>query len=512
MSKLSRFVLLVFLVALSLWGMWPTLQWYFVLPEETKELVKISEEEMDKLSPELRKQVLDIKALRKKVMNLGLDLQGGANLLLEVDQEELKAQLAEKGGDTLSENAFREELDKATERATEILKNRMDTFGVSEVSIAKTFDGRISIEMPGVSDPQLVKESLSKIGRLEFKLVDEETMKKLRDLGVPMVGDAVMSLQGLPTNFTLPSDSDWYPWYENDDYGIPHLRGWYVLKKETVLDGTYVESARSDMNPTTGQPVVSFSLTLEGADIFADVTRNNIGRRLAIVLDGRVKSAPVIHSEIPGGKGEISGRFTYNETEFLANILKAGALPVRLNVVEERVVGPSLGADAIQGGTKAVLIAILAVVVFMVIWYKGSGVIAVIGLVFNMFFLFAILAGIFRATMTLSGIAGIALTVGMAVDANVIIFSRIREEMKRSHNFRHALENGYKHASATIWDSNITTFFAAVALSLFGTGSIKGFGMTLGAGIIANMFAMLFVTKLIYDFLLDTLKLKKVSV
>ncbi len=512
MSKLARFVLLLILVALGYWGMWPTIQWYFLLPEDTKELIKISEEEMDKLSPEVRKQVIDIKALRKRVMNLGLDLQGGANLLLEVDAEELKAQLADKGGESLSEAAFREEFDRANERAVEILKNRMDTFGVSEVSIAKTFDGRISVELPGVSEPQIIRESLSRVGRLEFKLVDEEAMKKLQELGVQMVQGAVISRQNIPTNFVLPADSDWYPLYENDDYGIPRLRGWYVLKKETVLDGTYMDRAQPDMNPTTGQPVVSFSLTLEGAEIFADVTRNNVGRRLAIVLDGRVKSAPVINSEIPGGRGEISGKFTYEEANFLANILKAGSLPVRLNVVQEQIVGPSLGADAIEGGTKAVIISLIVVALFMIVWYKGSGVIAVIGLVFNIYFLLAILSGIFTATLTLSGIAGIALTIGMAVDANVIIFSRIREEMKRNPNFRHALENGYKHASATIWDSNLTTFFAAVALSLFGTGSIKGFGMTLGAGIIANMFAMLFVTRLVYDFLLDTLKLKKVSI
>ncbi|MCX7881896.1 MAG: protein translocase subunit SecD [Brevinematales bacterium] len=512
MSKLFRFVLLLVLVALGFWGMWPTISWYFLLPQETKDLVKVSEEEMDKLSPELRKQVIQTKALRKRVMNLGLDLQGGANLLLEVDADELRAMLTEKGTGELSETAFREELDKANERAVEILKNRMDTFGVSEVSIAKTFDGRISVEMPGVSEPQIIRESLSKVGRLEFKLVDEEAMKKLAELGVPMANGVVISLQNVPTNFVMPAESEWYPFYENDEYGIPRLRGWYVLKKETVLDGTYIESARSDMNPTTGQPVVSFSLTIEGAEIFADVTRQNVGRRLAIVLDGRVKSAPFINSEIPGGKGEISGRFTYQETDFLANILKAGALPVKLNVVEERIVGPSLGADAIEGGTNALVVAIVVVALFMVVWYKGSGLIAVIGLVFNMYFLLAILSGLLKATLTLSGIAGMALTVGMAVDANVIIFSRIREELKRQSKFRHAMEEGYKHASTTIWDSNLTTFFAAVALSLFGTGSIKGFGTTLAAGIIANMFAMLFVTRLVYDFLLDTLKLKKVSI
>ncbi|NPV37840.1 MAG: protein translocase subunit SecD [Brevinematales bacterium] len=512
MNKLSRFVLLLILVGLGFWGMWPTISWYFLLPYETKDLIKVSEEEMDKLSPEVRKQVIEVKALRKKVMNLGLDLQGGANLLLEVDADELRAMLSEKAAGEMSDAAFREEMDKANERAVEILKNRMDTFGVSEVSIAKTFDGRISVELPGVSEPQIIRESLSKVGRLEFKLVDEEAMKKLGELGVPMSGGVVMTLQNVPTNFVLPADSEWYPFYENDEYGIPRLRGWYVLKKETVLDGTYVESARSDMNPTTGQPVVSFTLTIEGAEIFADVTRQNVGRRLAIVLDGRVKSAPVINSEIPGGRGEISGRFTYQETEFLANILKAGALPVKLNVVEERIVGPSLGADAIEGGTKALIVAIVVVALFMVVWYKGSGLIAVVGLVFNMYFLLAILAGLLKATLTLSGIAGMALTVGMAVDANVIIFSRIREELKRQGRFRHAVDEGYKHASMTIWDSNLTTFFAAVALSLFGTGSIKGFGTTLAAGIIANMFAMLFVTRLVYDFLLDTLKLKKVSI
>jgi protein-export membrane protein SecD len=384
----------------------------------------------------------------------------------------------------------------------------MDQFGVSEPSIRQTFDGRISIELPGLDNPQLIRDALSKVGRLEFHLVDEDTMAKIQNLSLPMYQGALVSRENLPADFVLPEDSEWYSYWENDEYGFPKMKGWFVLKKAVEMDGTSIDNARADM----GQRgyVVPFQLNERGTDIFSELTGANIGRRLAIVLDGKVKSAPNIQSEI-NGSGEITGSFTFDEAIFLANVLKAGSLPVKLDIAEERVIGPSLGRDSIEKGLKAFLIGTAAVVLFMLIWYKVSGFVAVIGLAFNMFFLVALL-GFVNATLTLSGIAGIALTVGMAVDANVLIYERIREEMKRSRSYKHALENGYHMASKTIWDANLTTLIASLALYVYGTGSIKGFGITLTFGIISNIFAALFVTRLIFDWLLDTFKLKKISV
>lgn len=513
MKKLSRFVILLITMFVAGWFLYPSVQWYFFVPDLEKEYLKIPQDELDVQSAEIKRRVNELKKIRKRALSLGLDLQGGVNITLQVNEESLKKQLLEKYDydQAKADEVFPEELKNSLDRALEVLKNRMDQFGVSEPTIRKTFEGRISIELPGMDNPQLIKDALSKVGRLEFRIVDEKSMKTLQEQGVGMPRGYVLTREEVPAGFRVPEDSEWVSSWKNDEFGIPKLEGWYLLKKKVDLDGTLVKNARSDVDSRNGQPKVDFELTSEGADIFAEVTAQNVNKRLAIVLDGKIKSAPNIRGEIPGGTGEITGDFTMDETVFLANVLKAGALPVKLDIVQERVIGATLGADSITETTTAALWGAIIVIAFMIVYYRFSGLVAMVGLVLNMVFVIALLAGV-SATLTLSGIAGIALTVGMAVDANVIIYERIREELRRSRNFKHALENGYSHASSTIWDSNLTTLIAAFALYVFGTGTIKGFGITLAFGIIANIFAALFVTRLVFDWYFDTFHPRKVSI
>jgi preprotein translocase subunit SecD len=519
MGKGIRYTILLITIGFSIWVLYPTIKWYYLIPENEKELLKLTQDELDTKSPEIKKKFMELKKTRQNAISLGLDLMGGVNLTLQVDEDDLKQKIIERyedlGTEKIDEAKIQDELKKEYEasidRALEVLRNRMDQFGVAEPIIRKTFEGRISIELPGLNNPQLVREALNRIGKLEFHLVDEDSMKKLSQMNIPMGrGGYIISRENIPSDFQLPEDSDWYPYYENDQYGIPKHKGWYVLKKKVELDGTMIAKARNDADQY-GRPVVDFELTPEGADIFAEVTGQNVGKRLAIVLDGRVKSAPTIQSEIPAGRGQISGSFTIDETILLANILKAGALPVKLNVVQERIIGPTLGRDSIMESSRALLIGVLLVGLFMIVYYKVSGLIAVIAVSFNIFYLLALL-GMVKATLTLSGIAGIALTVGMGVDANVIIYERIKEELRASRLLKHALDNGFSHAKATIIDSNLTTIFAAVALYVFGSGTIKGFGLTLLFGIIANIFAALFITRLMFDTWIETFKPKKISI
>jgi len=512
MSKLSRFFVLIVFIGVALWFLYPSIEWYFIMSQKDKDLLTLSQDQLDIQPPEIKKRALQVKNVRKGALSLGLDLQGGVNITLQINEESLSNQLLEKyefDTNKLSAN-YENEFLSASDRALEVLKNRMDQFGVAEPIIRKTFDHRITIELPGLNNPQLIKEALSRVGRLEFKLVDEKSMKKLSELNVQMPRGYVLSRQDVPQDFQIPAESEWASYWENDEFGIPKLKGWYILYKKVELDGTMISTARPD-HDQYGRNYIAFELTPEGTDIFAEVTGQNIKNRLAIVLDGKVKSAPSIQSEIAGGSGQITGDFTVEEAAFLANVLKAGSLPVKLDIVQERIIGASLGEDSIKDGTKAALIGAIIVVVFMIAYYKLSGLFSIISLAFNMLFLVALLAGV-RATLTLSGIAGIALTVGMAVDANVIIYERIREELRRSKNYRHALENGFQHASATIWDANITTIIAAFTLYIFGSGTIKGFGITLAFGIIANIFAALFICRLIFDWWLDTFHPEKISV
>ncbi|RKY89418.1 protein translocase subunit SecD, partial [candidate division KSB1 bacterium] len=288
------------------------------------------------------------------------------------------------------------------------------------------------------------------------------------------------------------------------------------VKKEPELTGKYLNDADVQIGggsslASAGQPVVTMKMNSEGAKIFARVTGANVGRRLAIVLDNKVYSAPRINTKIPHGNAIIEGMADMKEAKDLAIVLRAGALPAPVKIIEERTVGPSLGADSIRKGTKSAIIGLILVIVFMMIYYRLSGLIADIALVMNLIIILAVLAG-FHFTLTLPGVAGIILTIGMAVDANVLIFERIREELRTGKTIRASIDAGYSRAFTTILDANITTLITAIVLYQFGTGPIRGFALTLSIGILSSMFTALVVTRLIFDYITEKFALRKLSI
>jgi preprotein translocase subunit SecD len=285
----------------------------------------------------------------------------------------------------------------------------------------------------------------------------------------------------------------------------------YLLKKRTLLTGEYITDARVRIDSQYNEPYVSLSFNSRGARLFEKITSENIEKKLAIVLDNNIYSAPVIRDRIPDGKAQITGRFTMDDARDLAIVLRAGNLPAPVEILEKRTVGPSLGKDSIEKGFRSMIIGGVVVVVFMVIYYGFSGIIADMALLLNILFIMAGLA-FFGATLTLPGIAGMILTIGMAVDANVLIFERIREEMRLGKPTRAAIEGGYAKAMVTILDANVTTFIAALVLFQFGTGPVRGFAVTLSIGIVASFITAVFVTRVVFDYLFIYKKMKRISI
>ena len=403
----------------------------------------------------------------KEKINLGLDLQGGMHLILRVDTSSLSPQ--EKKG--------------VMERALAIVRNRVDQFGVSEPSIQIQGKDRIVVQLPGVTERERAIDLLGKTALLEFKLVESDK-EKLRS-----------ALEGnIPEGYELKEL--FFSRREKEE-----RREFLLLHKTPCLTGKYLIDANMRFDPEHfNQPVVALRFNREGAKKFAQISSKNVGKRLAIVLDGEVQSAPVIREPILNGEAIISGDFTQTEASDLAIILRAGALPAPIRIEEERTVGPSLGKDSIQRGIRSAIWGGMAVVLFMAIYYLLAGMIADLALCLNLILILGALA-YFKATLTLPGIAGIILTIGMAIDANVLIFERIREEIKNGRSLRNAISAGYKRAFLTIVDANLTTLITALILFRFGSGPVKGFAVTLSIGIIASMFTALFCTRLIFDFL-----------
>ena len=477
--------------------------------------------------------------LLAKKINLGLDLQGGMHLVLrsnfhsiEKKQEKRalnellakkKRALTEIEKADIKKSSILSEDDKTeiTKQALEILRNRVDKFGVSEPSIRPRGNEAIEIQLPGVKDPKSVKKALGATGTVQYRLVNDENTKKVDDWlknnmdGVPFPTDNI-KLDNLSEKIRiaikLPSTFELLYLYKRDLDSKKLVPGsLLVLENKVSLAGDDIKTASIGRDERGGFKV-DFKTTAEGASKFAIVTRKeNTGRRLAIVIDGKVRSAPSINSQIAGGSAEINGDFTRSEAQALTRIIKEGALPVDLEIIEERTVGPSLGQDAIDSGVTAIKVGLLGVMIFMLIYYKFAGFIANIGLVLNMVFMLALLSWM-GFTLTLPGIAGFILTVGMAVDANVIIFERIKEEIKNGKSVRMSIVHGFDKAFWTIFDANLTTLIAAFILYNFGTGPIKGFAVTLLIGILCSMFASLFVTRHIYEIISLNKKNKKLSI
>ncbi len=407
---------------------------------------------------------------REGKIKLGLDLQGGMHLVLRVDT----AKLAESA---------RED---ATVRAVEIIRNRIDQFGVSEPSIQREGADRIIVQLPGIQDRERALALIGKTAQLEFRLVSDDDQK---------LGDALAGK--VPEGFRLYAA-------EGEDKQL-------LLEDKVLLSGKTVVDAGVSFESQFNEPVVTMEFNNEGANLFSELTGANTGRRLAIVLDDKVQSAPVINERIPSGKAQITGRFDLAAANDLSIALRAGALPAPIVIEEERSVGPSLGKDSIEDGIRSAMWGFIAVVIFMTGYYLFGGLVANFALSLNILIILAALS-YFRATLTLPGIAGAVLTVGMAVDTNVLIFERIREELALKKPFSSSLTAGYKKAFVTILDSNLTTLITALILYYIGSGPIRGFALTLAIGLAASMFTGIFVTRTIFDFIsmkggLKTLKM-----
>lgn len=397
----------------------------------------------------------------------------------------------EKNGEQLIyylvfKNDYKEKQAKMVlDQALKTIRNRIDAFGVAEPDIRKQADNRIQIQLPGLDDPERAIRVIGKTAHLEFMLVDDSVDLEKAKQNILPPGRKVYYLYR-----TLPSGEE--------------VKQPIVLIDTPLLTGEYITNAAVAFD-SFGRPYVSLSFNARGAKIFERITGENVNKRLAIVLDGKVYSAPVIQEKIIGGRASITGNFTTDEAHDLAIVLRAGSLPAPVKVLEERSVGPSLGQESIQKGVFSALLGGALVAVFMLIYYGLGGLIADIVLVFNLILIMAGLAA-FGATLTLPGIAGIILTIGMAVDANVLIFERIREELRQGLTPRKAVAEGFSRATLTILDANITTIIAAIILYQFGTGPIRGFAVTLTLGIIASMFTAIFVSRTIFEWWLANKK------
>jgi len=467
------------LVGLSAYFLLPTLRWYRMAPDERAD------------------RELDRDPILKKTLNLGLDLRGGTHLVLELDRSKLPP-------DTKTIDAL--------DRAIEIIRNRVDQFGVAEPLIARQGDRWIVVQLPGIKDSERAKELIGKTALLEFRLVDDSGIitnlsKALLDKKMSM--DQYFALQ---SSGTLPADlkkavpAGWEVLPERKD--TERLGGRYLVVKSTPeLTGATLVDAKvtfggGSNQMMSGYPSVSIEFNAEGAKLFGLVTEANVNKQLGIVLDGQVQSAPVIRSAIPDGHAVIEGNFSAEDAKLLATILKAGALPAPVRVIEERTVGATLGEDSIKAGVRSCLIGLAMVMLFMGVYYSFSGLIADFAMLINMLCIFGALAW-FHATLTLPGIAGTILSLAMAVDANVLILERVREELQLGKSVRLAIDLGYKHAWPAIIDGHVTNFISAVLLFQFGTGPVKGFAVTLMSGIVISIFTAVFFTHMIYDYWME---------
>jgi SecD/SecF fusion protein len=534
-SQLWLTLITIFLIVASLWYLYPSLK-LWTLSDGEKAILKEKDPQM-------------LFNLERKGIKLGLDLKGGMHVVLQVDKAQLKP----------------EESRDAVDRALEIIRNRVDQFGVAEPLIQKQGEDRIIVELPGLQDVERAQNLIGQTAQLEFRLLEtqentvevlkkideivaqeqkgekpsekkEKTKEMVKDLFSQEVVDTTLAEEGqeedwlsdkpftsmlessgsnfflVPLDYKLkveqnlkdpkvqgviPED-DTFAWATR----IENIRGedyqkLYLLKKRVELSGKYLTEARETFDQFH-RPQVNFTLTREGGREFARLTGANIDKPLGIILDGRVESTPIIRARIrESGVIELGGG-TIEDAHDLAVVLRAGALPAPVKIIENRVIGPSLGQDSINKGVKAAIVGITLVVLFMAIYYKLSGIIADIALILNLVFVLAALAGL-HATLTLPGIAGIILTIGMSVDSNVLIFERIREELRTGKTVRASIDAGYKRALLTIIDAHVTTLITAAVLFQFGTGPIKGFAVTLSLGVIISLFTAVVVTRLIFN-------------
>ena len=589
---------------------------------QLEDMVRVVEDSLLSADPEITKT-------REKRIKLGLDLQGGMRVVLEVSTSQLLAKLANNPDETFEEilkeaeeesilsdesivdivgrkltergirysryfgtirqdddqilGGLKEDTDDAVTRALEIIRNRIDQYGVAEPSIQRQGSRRIIVELPGVAREEEAKQLLQGTALLEFRLLKEpeftiSVMQKIDEslakaMGVldtiatqseidessiaegdtSLVSDDTLATEDLSEEefkkqhpfFTIalldPQGGSADAYVKADDKNklllmlsrpevqkvIPNnvefvfsakaigqqegqdIYIMYLVNNEPELTGGVITDAQANIDPNSSSPIVSMTMNSEGATDWARITGANIEKRIAIMLDGVVFSAPVVRNKITGGRSQIEGMANMEEAKLLEIVLKAGALPAPVEILEERTVGPSLGEDSIIKGFRSVVLGYILVVLFMIFYYQRAGTVAAAALVFSVLFILGVLAG-FKATLTLPGIAGIILTIGMAVDANVLIFERIREEMATGKTIKASIDSGFARANSAIIDSNITTFFTGIILYQFGTGPVQGFALTLMIGIAASLFSALVISRLVLDIM--TAKGVKVSI
>ena len=513
MKRNRKLVLILALIAAAVYYLLPSVEFY-----------SMTDDGLEAMGLKAPEQLADLK---NRSLNLGLDLQGGIHLVLEVKTEGMEQQEAQD----------------AVAQAQEVIRNRVDQFGVAEPTIQRQGDNRIIIELPGVQDVQRAKDLVGQTALLEFQLLEpsedrtrliqridqvlapEEEEEEEEDLLLSSTAESaplssmlnfagedltvsgrdlqrVKNLLNTPeAQELIPADVEFI--FSSKPAGAEGNEFYflYLVGKKPEMTGHMIQDAFVSIGQVVeylGQPIVNFSTTDEGVRLFSRITGSHIGERMAIVLDESVYSAPVIQSKISEGRGIITGSGTQEEAKDLAIVLRAGALPAEVEIIEDRTVGPSLGRDSIEQGKTAAIYSMVLIAIFMILYYRATGLIADFALLLNMLFIMAVLAG-FHATLTLPGIAGIILTIGMAVDANVLIFERIREELRSGKTIRAAIDSGYGHALSAIIDANVTTFLVGIVLYQFGTGPIRGFALTLCIGIISSLFTAFFVTRTIFD-------------
>ena len=604
----------VFFLALSAWYLFPSFQGLSL----NSRLEGMGQEERVDYE---RENYSRIESIKEKSLNLGLDLQGGMHVTMEVGLRELLVQLAGERRDDMFDqvlavayartetegisliDAFVEEFEgrdsdaslsryfrseeitrrssnaevtdylrteaaEAMQRAMQVIRNRVDRYGVTEPSIQTQGSRRIVVELPGIDDPERVRRLLKGTARLEFRLMadpgelnsslqriisyyevdvaaeadsvetpaEEDTSEEadtsfdvsqllaetegLDDVGNPLLdvlipagqGSVVfgeVSVQDTATFNSLMADPEVQAMlprdiellYDANPSGTGGAEYYPVLavNMNAELTGDVITDARADFDQTTNQPLVDMEMNSEGARVWSRITGANVGKNVAIVLDRVVYSYPTVIGQISGGRSQITGLASQEESDDIVTVLKSGALPAPVDIVEERTVGPSLGVVARQSGFTSLLVGLSIVALFMIIYYRGGGMVADLALIINIIFILGILAG-FNATLTLPGIAGIVLTIGMAVDANVLIFERVREEQSTGKTLKASIDGGYGKALSAIVDANITTFFVGLILYSFGVGPIQGFAVTLMAGILASLFSAIVFTRIIFDY------------
>lgn len=459
MSKSSiKLILILLVLGFAVWNLYPSYRWFTMSQTERENREHLSD------------------PLIGKALNLGLDIKGGMNLILELDTSNIPNNMT---------------LNEAQVQSIEIIRNRIDQYGVAEPVIAKQGDKWITVQIPGIKNPDRAIDLIGKTALLEFKLVDDKInptdyINDSGDVDISKVPDGIEILKGKD-------------------------RGYYAVKKDTKLTGALLTNAEVKVGGDYGAPYVAISFNREGAILFSSITGANINKQLAIVLDGIVQSAPSIRSRIPDGNAIIEGNFSPDEAKGLAIVLKAGALPVPVKIIENRIIGPTLGARSIKTSLYAGFFGMLLVFIFVLVYYKFTGIVIDIALFLNSVIILGMMS-YFHATLTLPGIAGIILTIGMAVDANILISERIKEELKNGKTMRVAINSGYNRAYSSILDSNITTLIAAIFLFQFGIGAVRGFAVTLSIGILSSMFTSIFVTRFLYEFILRNNNIKKISI